>query len=261
MQLTFPNGGASVHLTEGELVIGNQADTQVRLATDSDALVKVRLQLDESGLWLRNLGNPIHVNARPIEKLAYLRPGDRLHLGNTEILVRQDQPPAALLADLDEDRPRETMPGTILLRGLNGPFAGQARSIDPILHIGSDDACEIRLDARYAAAEEAQIRLAGGHVLLTSKGNVPVWINGWPVHAAILGDGDQIEIRGLRFTLHAPGLKRTYANGQENGDLSAGNPTPPTHSASARLSFVRLLIAAALLASLLTAVLLFLPAH
>lgn len=262
MQLTFPNGGgANVNLAEGELVIGNLPDVQVRVDTGSEAAVRVRLQLDESGLWLRNLGAPIHVNARPVEELAYLRPGDRLHLGSTEILVRQEQPPPALLAEPRDERRRETMPGTILLRGLSGPFAGQARSIDPLLRIGSADTCDIRLDARYAAAEEALIRVADGCIVLAGKSSVPAWINGWPVHEALLHDGDQIEIRGLRFSLHAPGLKSAYADSEESDDEPAGKPAEPANTAGARVPFARLLLAAAVLAALLTALLLFLPAH
>src|SRR3546814_3455725 len=124
-----------------------------------------------------------------------------------EMLRRPSTEPKPWPAEpMPSDEVREIEHGTVLLRGLSGPVSGQVFVLNDVLRIGSDDSAQITLDSRYAAAEEARLELVGDCVMLVATAPVTPRVNGWPVQQVVLAHGDQIEVRGLRFMLSAPGL-------------------------------------------------------
>jgi len=266
MRLTFPHGeSADVDLGVGDTTIGAADDSAVQIAGAGVGAHHARMHLSPAGLWLRNLGSTVFVNSRAVAELALLRAGDRLHMGEVELLLCSAEPPMPVPAEpIVVDDAREIEHGTVLLRGLSGPVSGQAFVLHDVLRIGSDATAQIALDSRYAAAEEARLELLGDCVMLTATAPVTPRVNGWPVQQVVLAHGDQIEIRGLRFVLSAQGLAKRascevraheMAELQQENDSATAAPTDPTNGA-----WLRLLLMALALAAAITALLLFLPA-
>lgn len=265
MRLTFPNGeSADVELDAGDTTIGTAEDATVRIAGSGVSTHHARMHLSAAGLWLRNLGNPIFVNSRAVTELALLRAGDRVHMGDVELLLRSSKEPMPVPAEpMASDDSREIEHGTVVLRGLSGPVSGRVFVLADSLSIGSGEQAQISLDGRYAAAEEARLELLGDCVMLASTSPVTPRVNGWPVQQVVLAHGDQIEVRGLRFILSAPGLaKRTSCEvrAQETAELQHDDEPLPAPNRSATGAWLRLLLMALLLAVVITALLLFLPA-
>lgn len=265
MRLTFPHGESpDVELGAGDTTIGSADDSTVRIAGAGVNPRHARMHLSPAGLWLRNLGSPIHVNSRAVAELALLRAGDRVHMGEVEILLRSSTEPMPVPAEpMPADEVREIEHGTVLLRGLSGPVSGQVFVLNDALRIGSDESAQIVLDSRYAAAEEARLELVGDCVMLVSTAPVTPRVNGWPVQQVVLAHGDQIEVRGLRFILSAPGLAQRAScevRAQEMAQLQhEAEPETVAPNATATGAWLRLLLMALALAAVITALLLFLP--
>ncbi len=265
MRLTFPHGeSADVDLGLGDTTIGTADDSTVRIAGAGVSANHARMHLSPAGLWLRNLGSPIYVNSRAVAELALLRAGDRVHLGAVEMLLRSSDAPMPVPAEpMPTDEVREIEHGTVVLRGLSGPVSGQAFVLSDVLRIGSDEQAQIALDSRYAAAEEARLELVGDCVMLVSTSPVTPRVNGWPVQQVVLAHGDQIEVRGLRFMLSAPGLAKRAScevRAQEMAELQQeGEDAVAAPNGTATGAWLRLLLMALALAGVITALLLFWP--
>lgn len=265
MRLTFPHGeSADVELSAGDTTIGTAEGSTIRIAGVGVSANHARMHHSSAGLWLRNLGSSIHVNSRAVAELALLRAGDRVHLGDVEMLLRSVAEPMPVPAEpMPTDKVREIEHGTVVLRGLSGPVSGQVFVLNDVLRIGSDVHAQIPLDSRYAAAEEARLELIGDCVMLVSTSPVTPRVNGWPVQQVVVAHGDQIEVRGLRFMLSAPGLAKRAScevRAQEMAESkqeSEHGMVPPKETATG--AWLRLLLMALALAAVITALLLFLP--
>src|SRR6476646_6860691 len=95
MQLVFPNGEhASVAFDNGEIGIGSRAGLGVSLPGKSLAPHHASLVWDRRGLWLRvPAGTPgVHLNARPIRRIAMLRVGDQVCLEQVQVVLAENSP-------------------------------------------------------------------------------------------------------------------------------------------------------------------------
>src|SRR3546814_5809907 len=85
------------------------------------------------------------------------------------------------------------------------------------------------------------------------------------VQQVVLAHGDQIEVRGLRFMLSAPGLAQRAScevRAQEMAELqNEAEPESVVSSETATGAWLRLLLMALALAAVITALLLFLPSR
>lgn len=265
MRLTFPHGeSADAELGAGDTTIGAADDSTVRIVGAGVSPNHARMHLSPAGLWLRNLGSPVYVNSRAVTELALLRAGDRVHMGAVEMLLRSSDEPMPVPAEpMPINEVREIEHGTVLLRGLSGPVSGKVFVLSDVLRIGSDEHAQIPLDSRYAAAEEARLELIGDCVMLVSTSPVTPRVNGWPVQQVVLAHGDQVEVRGLRFMLSAPGLAKRAScevRAQEMAELQQEDKqSVSAPEATATGAWLRLLLMALALAAVITALLLFLP--
>ena len=92
MQLMFPNGEhASVAFDNGEISIGSRAGQSVSLSGKSLAPHHASLVSDRRGLWLRVPAGVqgVHLNARPIRRIALLRIGDQVCLEQVQLVLAE----------------------------------------------------------------------------------------------------------------------------------------------------------------------------
>jgi pSer/pThr/pTyr-binding forkhead associated (FHA) protein len=221
MQLMFPNGEhASVAFDHGEISIGSRAGQGISLSGRSLAPHHASLVADRRGLWLRvPAGTPgVHLNARPIRRIALLRIGDQVCLEQVQIVLSEDDP-----EHIDRAIPQASPPPLaemqrvsacrVLIRGVSGSLCGRSFTLTEPKLLGRGPACDIRIDDAALAERECQFELHGDRVVLRSLGNSDFTsVNGIPVRDAVLAPGDQVVIDQHRFLLEAPGLP---ARGQD----------------------------------------------
>ena len=215
MQLTFPNGEhASVAFDHGEISIGSRAGQGVSLPGRSLAPHHASLVSDRRGLWLRvPAGTPgVHLNARPIRRIAMLRIGDQVCLEQVQIVLSENDaevidrnipptppPPLAEAQRVSASR--------VTIRGISGSLCGRGFTLTEPKVVGRGSGCDIRIDDPALADRECQFELHGDRVVLRSLSNSDfTTVNGVPVKDAVLSPGDQVVIDQHRFVLEAPGL-------------------------------------------------------
>ena len=230
MQLTFPNGEHANVALQGEIAVGSRAGLRVQLADAGLAPLHASFLTDRRGTWLRvPTGTPgVHVNARPVRRLAQLRAGDLVCLDRLRIVVRADDepaidrripagPPAAM------NEAQRVSGFRVVLRGLSGQHFGRTCTLTEARVIGRASSADIRLDDAAVAERHASIELHGDRVVLRALGNDSTLLNGVPVRDAVLSPGDQVVIDQHRFVLEAPGLP-------SRGDLEGARPSSATHT-------------------------------
>ena len=230
MQLTFPNGEHADVALDGEVTIGSRDGARVRLADAGLAPLHASILSDRRGLWLRvPAGVPgRHLTARPVPRLAQLRPGDLVSLDRVRLVVRgEDDPaierriPAGPPAPMsDAQRVAATR---VVLRGLSGQHYGRTYTLTEPRLIGRGASADIRIDDAAIAERHAMVELHGDRVVLRALGGDGSHLNGTAVRDAVLSPGDQLAVDQHRFLLEAPGLPL-------RGQSTATKPAMATHT-------------------------------
>jgi len=215
MQLTFPNGEhPSVAFDHGEIGIGSRAGQGILLPGSSLAPHHASLVSDRRGLWLRvPPGTPgVHLNARPVRRIALLRIGDQLCLEQVQIVLGEadaeiidrripSTPPPAL------GEAQRVSASRVVIRAVSGSMHGRSFTLTEPKVVGRAPGCDIRIDDPALADRQAQFELHSDRVILRALGESEfIAVNGVPVRDAVLAPGDQIAIDQHRFVLEAPGL-------------------------------------------------------
>ena len=216
--------------------------------------------VDRRGLWLQiaSGGRGIHVNGRPVRRMALLRAGDTVYVEGAEILVQAshqslDALPPPDAADAGDPR--------IVLRGVGGKHHGRSFTLAQPCLVGRTRAADIRIDDPAFAERHAELERRGDRVLLRDLGSpAGSVVNGVAVRDALLAAGDQVAFGSQhRFVVEVPWL-------DAGGEKQESTGTDPADSdqvfvaAQRRHSVKRwpwLLLAALLLAAGLGALLLF----
>lgn len=216
MRLTFPNGEHPDVVEPGRITLGSGSDARVRLPglVDRHAVIAN----DRRGLWLviESSEATAHVNARPVSRLALVRPGDLISLGQVQVLLRCDtDPPTPQLPPASEALTRAKAEaagvGTerFLLRGVGGAHYGKSFPLSDPVVVGRGESATLRLDDPSLADRHARIEVNGDRVLLRDLGNGQgdgTVLDGVRVRNAVLAHGDQLTWDQNRFVLEAPGL-------------------------------------------------------
>ncbi len=186
--------------------IVRHASGQVRLGDDSvGALMLARFCTDERGVWLQVAGGTrgIHVNGRPVRRMALLRAGDAVYAEGVEMLLRGHceplaQPPEAAPAAGDDLR--------VLLRGVGGQHHGRCYTLERPRSIGRDPQADIVIDDPTFPERQARFELHGERVLLRGLDSAEgCQVNGVAVRHCWLQAGDQVVFDGnQRFVLEVP---------------------------------------------------------
>jgi pSer/pThr/pTyr-binding forkhead associated (FHA) protein len=255
-RLRFPGSGGDYPLSIGVHGIVRRNDDTLEVV--DGAATGVRLCVDRRGIWLTVEGESgVHVNGRPIRRMAMLRVGDAIYIDGIEVWLlgaRRPEAPPALSDPVESvDDPR------IVLRGIGGRHHGRSFTLERPKLVGRNLAADIRIDAPAFADRHARFELSGDHVVLRDLGSAEgSLVNGEPVRDAILHAGDQVVFDGHhRFVVEAPRRALPAMPGIATGhdeddvDMAAEDASGP----SWRLPW--LLLAALLMAVLLGALLLF----
>ena len=289
MRLSFPNGEhPDVVVDQGELRIGSAAGNRIVIADAGLSANHATLRVDAQRGIILNLeagSGGAHVNARPVRELALLRLGDVLSLNRLQVLVKPDDdngidrevpaPPPRIA-----DPAQRAAASRVVLRGIAGAFHGRTFSLlDPVT-VGRAADVDIRLDDPGMEEHHATFEQHGDRVVLrdlgSSEGSV---VNGVALKSAVLHPGDQIAFEQHRFVLEAPGLpprgSAAFAPLPRAGmgttqtmqavkvPLATGSPTVTATSATAstpgRFNYWWLLGAAAVIAAILVAILVYAP--
>lgn len=217
-----------------------------------------RIRVDRRGHWLLvdEGGQGVHVNGRPVRRIAMLRAGDSLHVDGGAILL------AAAGVAPPPPAPEQEAGGApdvrVVLRAIGGRHHGRSFTLDRPRVIGSDPGADIRLDPPLPG-QHARIANEQGRVVLRATGGGVTQVNGVDVRDAGLSPGDQLLFAGRdRFVLEAPceapllpGIGPLDAMGRgATGDDGVAVPGRPPR----RLPW--LLLAALLIAAAISALLL-----
>lgn len=242
MQLTFPNGEHANVALQGEVTVGSRNGNRVCLAGSGLAPLHASFLQDRRGLWLRVPADApgVHLNARPVRRLAQLRPGDLVCLDKLRLVVRADDEPAIERripsgppAPMNEAQ--RVSAARVVLRGLSGQHFGRTYTLTEPRLLGRAGSADIRLEDVAVAERHAMVELHNDRVVLRALGNDSSLLNGVPVRDAVLSPGDQVSIDQHRFVLEAPGLPH-------RGQSGAQKPQVTTHTQT--LKAVRVPVAA-----------------
>ncbi|MFT3756091.1 MAG: FHA domain-containing protein [Pseudoxanthomonas sp.] len=167
----------------------------------------VQFCVDKRGLWLQvadGNGNGVHVNGRPVRRMALLRAGDSIHVDGAEMQVRgQARPlPAHAGASVREEVDDPCM----VLRGVGGPLHGRSFPLTRPHDVGSAEDADIRIAEAGVAPRQLRLQRQGRQVWLTGlTAERSAWVNGVAVRDALLSAGDQVVFTPqARFVLDVP---------------------------------------------------------
>lgn len=264
LRLRFPNRqqpdlvlGPGVHAIGRDIV-----DRPVIVDDPADAFAQ--FCVDRRGLWLRVREGVrgLHVNGRPVRRMAMLRAGDAVFVDGHEWLLLGDTPPSAPVET--NPRPADTQGDPrIVLRGVGGPHHGRCITLDQPRVVGRLPDCDVRIDDAAFADRHARIDPhPEGAVLRDLGSHEGSLVNGWPVHHGLLRPGDQVVFDSHRFVIEAPRTGAPPAPVQEPVPRLVEQGSSPPESDERRLpSSARrvpwLLLAALFLATSLSLLLLY----
>ncbi|MDR6990741.1 FHA domain-containing protein [Luteimonas sp. 3794] len=261
LKLRFPTPEApELPLDIGVHGIGRGRTGVLAPVTDGDE-PSVRFCVDRRGVWLTVTEGVqgVHVNGRQVRRMAMLRTGDAIFVDGHELRLVSTTPvsavaPAAGLDDVDGSEPDPR----IVLRGVGGRYHGRSFTLDGPRLVGRHAEADIRIDEPGFADRHARLERMGGVVRLTDLGSAEgSVVNGEAMRDAVLQAGDQIVFDAHhRFVIEAParpGLSAGYDRAPEPQALVDESTAPR----GGGLPLPWLLLAAVVIAGLLSALLLF----
>lgn len=223
-----------------------------------------RLCMDRRGLWLQVAegGGSVHVNGRPVQRVALLRPGDAVYLGGEEVLVQGTPGDPANALPMPTARDDDAR---VVLRGVGGLCHGRSFTLSRSATVGTGPAAEIPIEGADVAEAHAVLERRGDHIALRDLGSVGgSVVNGVAVREALLSAGDQV-VFGTRnrFVLEVPWLSNhrfIQHSPAVTGPANEVADDEVSRHGEQQVSVLRwpwLLLAAALLGLVLSALLLF----
>lgn len=218
--------------------------------------------VDRRGLWLQVAQGMrgIHVNGRPVQRMALLRAGDSVYLDGVEILVRASHRSSDALPPIGRE---ETGDPRIVLRGVGGKHHGRSFPMGQPCEVGRATDAGIRVDEDGFGEHHARFERHGDLILLQTLGaGSRTLVNGVPVRDALLAAGDQVVFEGRhRFVVEVPWVSHVADEEQRAAAAIAEDvPAPrPAATGSRARRWPWLLLAALLLSGLLSALLLLGP--
>lgn len=198
-------------LKPGVQRIVRHASGGVRLGGDvAGTLLLAQFCLDDRGLWLQVASGMrgIHVNGRPVRRMALLRPGDAVYADGVEMVVQGECEVLNHAPSRSDDGGDDQR----LLRGVGGQHHGRSFTLDRPRVIGRGLESDIVIDDPAFAEQHARIERHGDRLLLRDLGaGESTRVNGVSVRHCWLQPGDQLVFDAQhRFVLEVPhdGRKR-----------------------------------------------------
>jgi pSer/pThr/pTyr-binding forkhead associated (FHA) protein len=220
----------------------------------------VRFCVDRRGIWLTvdDSARGVHVNGRPVRRMALLRVGDCIYVDGVELVLVAGTPAPAVPAKLGNAPVEVISDPRIVLRGVGGHYHGRSFTLERPRLVGRSADADIRIDDSTFADRHARIDLQGDVIVLRDLGSATgSVVNGATVRDAVLKPGDQIVFDAHhRFVIEAPARAPQHDLPPSLDDSEEAGRKPGTIGQSAR-RLPWLLLAALLIAGALSALLLF----
>jgi hypothetical protein len=260
ISLRFADTGAGSGIPLGAGVHGVGRDAHGALALVDDARqALVQFCVDRRGVWMTvdDQARGVHVNGRPVRRMAMLRVGDAIYVDGVEIVLT-GRPATELPPRLGNVPVEAVCDPRVVLRGVGGRYHGRSFTLERPRLVGRSADADIRIEDAAFADRHARIDLSGDTILLRDLGSAEgSLVNGRLVRDAVLRPGDQIVFDAHhRFEIEAPAIAMVHDDAPpilaDDGEHAGARPT--LHS-TRRLPW--LLLAALLIAAALSALLLF----
>lgn len=250
--------GAGVH------GIGRDADNDGAIGVVDDAQAAlVRFCVDRRGVWLTVEGDTrgVHVNGRPVRRMAMLRIGDAVYVDGVEMVLVALHAGPELPPELRNVPADVAADSRVILRGVGGRYHGRSFTLSQPRLVGSSVDADVRIDDPAFAERHARIDLHDGVVVLRDLGSADgSVVNGRRVRDAVLKPGDQIVFDAHhRFVIEAPArtvVRNDLPLSPDDGAAETVTDRRRSLGRSAR-RLPWLLLAALLIAAALSALLLF----
>lgn len=261
LRLRFPdNQRDDLVLDQGVHALGRDTAGGLSPVEGGDPLLQVCV--DRRGAWLqvREGVQGLHLNGRPVRRMAMLRPGDALHLDGSELAILGEQPAPAPPASETVAAPA---PRHMVLRGIGGKHHGRCFSLDHPCVVGRDVAADVRITDPAFAGQHARLEPHADGVVLRDLGSADgTLVNGHRVQDGLLRAGSQVVFgAGHRFILEAPLTEGVaHAATAESAEVAADEELPVPEPARVPRAWRRmpwLLVAALLLAGALALLLMY----
>ncbi len=237
-----------------------QASGTLGLGERAQGALLAQFCVDRRGLWLQVAqgARGIHVNGRPVRRMALLRAGDAVYADGVELVV---QAPARSepLPPVEEDHAGDPR---VVLRGVGGQYHGRSFTLGPTRLVGAARDADIRIEDAAFPERHALIERRGERVVLRDLGQGEgSQVNGVRVRDAVLRAGDQVVFDGQhRFVIEFPAVGGAgVALPEADSEAPAVVAAAPARERSRGVRLPWLLLAAALLAALLSALMWFAP--
>ena len=261
-KLRFPGSDvADLPLGMGVHAIGRNGEAPRAIGRVADAEdAHVLFSVDRRGVWLSidEQTRGVHVNGRPVRRMAMLRIGDSVYVDGVEIMLVTNQPVPSIPPAL-ADAPGATVTDPrVVLRGVGGRYHGRSFTLGQPRLVGRGSDADVRIDDPAFAERHARLDLQGDAILLRDLGSAEgTVVNGVIVRDAILKPGDQVMFdANHRFVIEAPA--RTLSGAPDPvGEMDDPSEQPAAAAGSSARRLPWLLLAALLIAGALSALLLF----
>lgn len=257
LKLRFPeHHHPEMPLDEGVHAFGRIGDT-VGAVDDADAPL-IRLFVDRRGVWMTVAegARGVHVNGRPVRRMAMLRMGDSIYLDGVEMVLmpeRRSEPLPEALRHVPGEFGGDPR---VVVRGVGGQHHGRSFTLSAPRLVGRSEDADIRIDDPTFAERHARIEMIGERIVLrdlgAGEGSV---VNGEPMRDAVLAPGDQIVFdTHHRFVIEAPAATTAQLHRATGGDDGAA-PERVAGSGRRPRHLPWLLLSAAAIAAVLAALL------
>ncbi|MDR7192440.1 FHA domain-containing protein [Luteimonas terrae] len=221
----------------------------------------VRFCVDRRGVWLTVAEGVqgVHVNGRQVRRMAMLRTGDAIFVDGHELRLVSTTPVSTIVPanDFDATDSGDADP-RVVLRGVGGRYHGRSFTLDRPRLVGRHAEADIRIDEPGFADRHARLERVGSLVRLTDLGSADgSVVNGEPMRDAVLQAGDQVVFDAHhRFVVEAP-ARAGHSAGYDRAPEPQALVDESTAPRGGGLPLPWLLLAAVVIAGLLSALLLF----
>jgi len=253
LRLHFPNRQtADIPLNEGLCPVVRHASGQILAGVSAVGMLLLgRFSLDGRGLWLQVSHERVHVhvNGRPVKRMALVRAGDQINIDGQDMHILGRPAATAGVANA-------------LLRGYGNHVHGRSFALNRNWVIGSSEQADVVLEDKALPALYVRIQPQGDCIdLQVLAGGSPVLVNGELCTQATLWPGDQILIHdGMRLVVESPEIVLPAVPAPLPAQTRAAPPPPAQEqSAGNRRGWSWLLLAALAMGGILAALLLFGP--
>lgn len=156
----------------------------------------LRFRLDQRGLWLAvpGPGVRVHLNGRPVSRLAFLRGGDVLHVDGREL---------RLVGRAEDGVKGRPVMATMVLRAHGGALHGRSVALTAPMRISGGVQPQVRPAIVASAEDVLAVDVVGEQVRLkVLDARAGVLLNGQAFEEAPLQPGDQLSVGTVqRFVL------------------------------------------------------------